>query len=462
MARSATLSIRIVSDARQAAAGFAEAEDKVGKFTGGLDKASVVAGGALAGIVGIGKAAFDAASELQQAGGAVQSVFGPAAEAVNKQAAAAAQTVGLASSSYSNLAALLGSQLKGMGFAADELAPKSDELIKLGADLAATYGGTTADAVSALSSVLKGETDPIERYGVSLKQSDVNAKLAAMGASELEGQALKTATAQAALGLIADQTGSAVGAFGREADTAAGQTQRAQAEVENAKAALGEALLPIVAEAATKLSELAGIFATNKDGTAALVVVIASLAAGILLVRGAVAAYQAGVVVVTAAQWLWNAALTANPLGLIVVGVAALIAVVVLLYTKWDSVKSVLGWVWDKLKGIISLGKSVGEFVGSLFGSGGGGGGTPASAPVSAAVRMGASPSAVRMGAVMSSSGGRVGSSSGGQEQAPAGNTYITIQGAVDPVATSYQVQALLDERQRNIGSTGLRAGMGR
>ena len=64
--------------------------------------------------------------------------------------------------------------------------------------------------------------------------------------------------------------------------------------------------------------------------------------------------------VVAAAQWLWNAALTANPIGLIVVGIAALVAVFVVLWVKckwfrdfWKAVwgeivvvaKAVWGWI---------------------------------------------------------------------------------------------------------------------
>ena len=39
---------------------------------------------------------------------------------------------------------------------------------------------------------------------------------------------------------------------------------------------------------------------------------------------------------VTAAQWLWNAAMTANPIGLIVVGIGLLIGLIVLAINKWD------------------------------------------------------------------------------------------------------------------------------
>jgi len=40
--------------------------------------------------------------------------------------------------------------------------------------------------------------------------------------------------------------------------------------------------------------------------------------------------------VVTAAQWAWNVALTANPIGLLVVGIAAMVAVVGVIITKYD------------------------------------------------------------------------------------------------------------------------------
>lgn len=55
--------------------------------------------------------------------------------------------------------------------------------------------------------------------------------------------------------------------------------------------------------------------------------------------------WNAAIVVATAAQWLWNAAMNANPISLIVIGIFALIAAVALI------VKSLGGWsaIWDKI-----------------------------------------------------------------------------------------------------------------
>lgn len=81
--------------------------------------------------------------------------------------------------------------------------------------------------------------------------------------------------------------------------------------------------------------------------------------------------------IVTAAQWLWNIALDANPIGLIVLAIAGLIAILVVAYKKvgWfrDAVNAAWGWIknafnaatgfiakhWKLLLGILTFGWSV-------------------------------------------------------------------------------------------------------
>jgi hypothetical protein len=60
-------------------------------------------------------------------------------------------------------------------------------------------------------------------------------------------------------------------------------------------------------------------------------------------------AQTAATAVATAAQWLWNVAMDANPIGLVIIAIAALIAVIVLLVTHWNLVvttlTNVFGWL---------------------------------------------------------------------------------------------------------------------
>lgn len=218
-----------------------------------------------AGILKIGYDSLKAASDTEQAFGGIESVFKKNSDTVKKWANDAANSVGLARSEYGNLAVVLGASLKNSGI--ENYAQETRKLIKLGADLAATFGGTTADAVSALSSLLRGETDPIERYGVAIKQSDVNARLAAKGQDKLTGAAKKGAEQLARLELLAEQTGDAVGQFKREANTAAGAQQRLSAKWLNAKDTLGQKLLPVAARFLGWLGD--AIDGKNKAGQAA-------------------------------------------------------------------------------------------------------------------------------------------------------------------------------------------------
>ena len=50
----------------------------------------------------------------------------------------------------------------------------------------------------------------------------------------------------------------------------------------------------------------------------------------------ALRAYAFAAKIVTAVQWLWNAAMFANPIGLIILGIIALVALIALIVNKWD------------------------------------------------------------------------------------------------------------------------------
>jgi len=243
---------RVARSGSAVGAGETQGKKAGGGFVSGFGKAAAgVAAAGAAALVGGGialtrlsGAAKEAASSQEQSFGAVESVFGKASDRVKALAKDASNAVGLSQAEYAQMSAVFGSQLRNMGIAADQLAPKSQELIGLGSDLAAMYGGTVSEAVDAVSSLLRGETDPIERYGVSIKQADIEARLAAEGLDKLEGSAEKTARTQATLALLNEQSASAVGQFARESNTAAGVDERRRAQMENLKATLGTALLP--------------------------------------------------------------------------------------------------------------------------------------------------------------------------------------------------------------------------
>lgn len=227
---------------------FATVGKNIGKVVGGI---GLGLGAAVASQI---KPAIDAASDLEQQYGALESVFKDIAPSM-QDFAAEQYKIGLSTADAARSMTLLGSQLKGYGLPVDEAADKTKELTLLAADLAATFGGTTADAVASIGSLFRGEFDPIEKYGVAIKQSDINARLAAEGLDELEGQQLKMASAQTALTMLFEKTTDAQGQANREMDTAAARSERLKATFENLQAEIGSKLLPIFVEITTFIAE---------------------------------------------------------------------------------------------------------------------------------------------------------------------------------------------------------------
>lgn len=52
----------------------------------------------------------------------------------------------------------------------------------------------------------------------------------------------------------------------------------------------------------------------------------------------------------TAMQWLWNAAMSANPMGLVIIGIGLLIGAGILLYKNFDTIKDKVADMWVSMK----------------------------------------------------------------------------------------------------------------
>lgn len=253
MAAEATLKLNLVGHDKSASRALQgvgreahQTQGKLAKF-GAIGKTAALGiAGALAGVgvaaIQFGADAVSSASEAEQSLGGVDAVFGKQAKGIKESADGAASSLGLSANEYRQFATVLGAGLKNKGI--KDYADQTESLIGVGADLAAQFGGSTSDAVDALASAMRGESDPIEKYGVSLNETAVNAELAARGQSKLKGAALDQAKAQARLAIISKQTADAQGAFSRESDTLANKQQRSAAAFENLKARIGQGLLP--------------------------------------------------------------------------------------------------------------------------------------------------------------------------------------------------------------------------
>jgi hypothetical protein len=229
------------------------------------------------------------AGELEQAVGGTQAVFKESAGVIDQFAKSAARSMGLSERAFREATTRIGGSLKGLGFETDDAADRAVELTGVAADLAATYGGTTAEAVDALGAAFRGEADPAERFNLFLNQTRVNAKAVALGLAESESAVSANAKAQATLALILEQSADAQGQFSREADTLIGKQQIATAEAENASAALGEGFVPVMEKVSEAISAAATGFSELDDATGGAASTVAAFGSIGLTVGGAIA-----------------------------------------------------------------------------------------------------------------------------------------------------------------------------
>lgn len=227
--------------------------EKFGKKAAAAFKLAAVAAAGMA--VKIGIDAVKAASDLSEEISKSQVIFGEGASEIEAFASKAAKAFGQtkqqaiqASSSF----AVFG---KAAGLAGGDLVKFSTDFTGLASDLASFNNTSPEDAIQAIGAALRGEAEPLRRYGVLL--NDATLKQAALELGIYDGNGALTAQQKvlAAQKVIYEQTTDAQGDFARTSDGLANKQRILTAEFENIKAKIGEVLLPMVLKLVTFITD---------------------------------------------------------------------------------------------------------------------------------------------------------------------------------------------------------------
>lgn len=390
------------SEARSASGVIEDEFSDAGKKSGGAFKESFK--GAFAGLaayVGVSEviggftSSIMAAGNLQQSMGAIDTAFGESSGIMKSWAETASSSLGISANSYNEFATLIGSQLKNAGVPLEELGGKTNELISLGADMASMFGGTTAEAVEALSAMMKGETDPIEKYGVSISEAAMNAKALELGIQKTGGSFSEQEKYLIRMALLYEQTADAQGNFAKESDTFQGQLQRAGAEWQNLSAKIGGLFIPIATSAFSIIREsflptidgfVTGLGAFGEGWANADGIISGSGFLGVMEALGEAGSgltgwlsetsglwgpFAAGVGIVTAAYWGWTGATTALtlakvglanalklvnwPITLIITGLGLLVGGLIHAYNNVEWFKTAVDGAWAGIQQAIAF-----------------------------------------------------------------------------------------------------------
>jgi hypothetical protein len=233
-----------LGDAEGQLGGFGEKLAGFGKKAALAFAAVGVAAGALA--VKIGKEAISAASDLSEEISKSGEIFGESAGAIDAWSQTAANAFGQSRRQALQAAANFGIFGKAAGLTGESLNEFSTDFVELASDLASFNNTSPEDAVQALGAALRGEAEPIRRYGILLNDAGLRQKALELGIISTTKEALtpqqRILAAQAA---IYEQVGSAAGDFARTSDGLANSQRILAANLEDVKGILGEALLPV-------------------------------------------------------------------------------------------------------------------------------------------------------------------------------------------------------------------------
>ena len=227
---------------RDAESGF----EAFGTKVGNIAKTAALAFAAIGTAAAVGAfKAIQKASDLEESVSKIQTIFGDGAEGIANFSQTAATELGMSQQAVYDAAGVFGLFGKAAGLGGQDLTDFSNEFTTLSADLASFNNTSPEDAMQAIGAALRGETEPLRRYGVMLDDAALKAEAMAQGIYDGKGPLTQQQKTLAATALIFKQTADAQGDFDKTSDGLANKQRIFKAQLDNVVTTIGTKLLPI-------------------------------------------------------------------------------------------------------------------------------------------------------------------------------------------------------------------------
>ena len=377
-----SLVVRIEADLRDFQSGINQINNRVETFGSRVKKIGGVIAGAFAvkAIVGFGESMIIAASDAEEMQSKFNTVFGEMSETTEDWAKNFRDAVGGSKVEIKSMLADSADLLAGFGATEQEAFDLSTRMQSLGTDIASfsNIQGGAKEAVDRLRKGLMGETENLKALGIVINQKMLQDELMAMGDNRKLKDLTELEKMELRYTIAVRQSANAIGDAEKTSQSFANQMRNLEGKIHDVTARLGVKLLPVANQFLSWVidnipiieSTITNAFdATSesiawlKDNADILIPVISGLVAAlttmkiIQVINKAIAAsrllyatWQASTFAQTLAQYGLNAALLANPIGLVIIAIGALVAAGVALYMHWDKVKAMASNLWNSLK----------------------------------------------------------------------------------------------------------------
>lgn len=251
LGKAAELIVRIKTDTKGARADIDDTASTFGRMGDTLKTVfapAAIAGGIALAAGGLVKVTM-AASDLNETVNASEAIFGDASKAVQIFAQSAARNLGMSKREAIDAANTFATFGKSAGLAGDDLVGFSTQMVTLAADLASFKNTSPEEAILAIGAAMRGEMEPIRKYGVLLDDASLRQEALSMGITDTTDKALTPQQkVLASQSLILKKTTDAQGDYARTSDGLANSTKSLTAQFEDFQTAIGDKLLPVAKE----------------------------------------------------------------------------------------------------------------------------------------------------------------------------------------------------------------------
>jgi len=374
--------VDIVAETAQLRAGLDQANQQLSGLSSGVSKIQGVTT-AVAGIgvaaAGLGKSisfisrAGNAASDLNETVAKVGEIFGTATEGVIKFSEGTAKSLGQSQQQALDAAANFGIFGKAAGLTGENLSKFSTDFTVLASDLASFNNTSPQEAINAIGSALRGEAEPLRKYGVLLNDAELRQAALALGLVKTTKEALTPQQkVLAAQKVIYEQTQVAQGDFARTSEGLANSQRILEASQADLNTNLGKTFLPIL-DKVTKITQIAVDIFTKlpgpvQTGVVAFLLFVAVIGPLIILlgsIKTAIVALGAAKLVTAVSTGGLTIATNLLSIAMRALPILAIVGLIILLVQNWDTVTEVVGKVFAAIK---TFGEWLFPFISDLFG----------------------------------------------------------------------------------------------
>lgn len=302
---------------------------------------------------------LDAAAEQQALQSQFKQTFGEMEDAAHDAVSSIAKDTGILETRLNGTASSIFSFAKASGATTEDAMELMQDALRAAADSAAYYDKSLEEASETLMSFLKGNYANDAALGVSATETTRNAK-----AMELFGQKFNDLSEiqkqQTLLKMVTDaqELSGAMGQASREADGWANVMGNLDAVGDQIKAGIGAPLLEMIIPALQEATEFGQKLVEEVDWSG-LITFVSAVGAGfatwkvvglITSVVGAIKGFIGAAEGASLAQAALNAVMAANPIGIVVTAIAALVAALVTAYKTNDEFRARVDATWDAIK----------------------------------------------------------------------------------------------------------------